>query len=147
MSTYWDAYKNFVHNARAPLQREFRLLAAQCGWEASGERYRTEWMRCARTEFTHYFGGEDNRLAGWQSLCALVGVEDVPESIVQCKQALHNVWVNIFDLIDAQRTGKPVKRHASAVALGKYSKKTSKIFPKAEAKKNRFLKAFLIKMF
>ncbi|KAF7340475.1 hypothetical protein MVEN_01967800 [Mycena venus] len=146
MSTYWDAYPNFVHNTTAPLQQEFKLLAAQCGW--SGEKYKKEWARCGVEEFSHHFGRDDNRLAGWQAMCALVQVDEVPDSIKKCKQVLRTtVWVNIFDLVDAKRTGEPVKKHASAEALRKYSKKHKKIFPKKTAKENRFLTVLLIEMF
>jgi hypothetical protein len=57
------------------------------------------------------------------------------------------VWVNIVDLIDSRRTGTPVKRHASMKALRSYIKKTKKIYPKEAAKRNEFLKAFLITVF
>ncbi|KAJ7461287.1 hypothetical protein B0H11DRAFT_2285861 [Mycena galericulata] len=150
MSTYWNAYPNFVHNPAAPLHQEFKLLAAHCGWGVRSTQYKTEWARCAREEFGYQFGRDDNRLAGWQAMCVLVGMEDVdvPDSITRCKQALRNkVWVNIYDLIDAKRTGRPVKKHASGDALRKYTKKTKKIFPKAAAKGNPFLKVLLVEMF
>ncbi|KAJ7449477.1 hypothetical protein B0H11DRAFT_2247215 [Mycena galericulata] len=130
MSTYWNAYPNFVHNPAAPLHQEFKLLAAHCGWGVRSAQYRTEWARCAREEFGYQFGRDDNRLAG------VAG------------DALRNkVWVNIYDLIDAKRTGRPVKKHASADALRKYTKKTKKIFPKASAKGNPFLKVLLVELF
>jgi hypothetical protein len=62
-------------------------------------------------------------------------------------QALKGVWVNIVDLIDARRTGIPVKRHGSMKALRDYIRKTKKIYPKEAAKQNGFLKAFLITVF
>jgi hypothetical protein len=63
-------------------------------------------------------------------------------------QVLRNtIWVNIFDLVDAKRTGTPVKKHASAEALRKYTKKTKKIFPRKAAKENRFLKVLLVELF
>lgn len=85
MSTYWDAYPNFVHNPTAPLRQEFKLLAAQCGWQVDGERYKREWGHCGQAEFSHHFGRDDNRLAGWQAMCATARVE-APDSIKQCKQ-------------------------------------------------------------
>ncbi|KAJ6505546.1 hypothetical protein C8R45DRAFT_861220 [Mycena sanguinolenta] len=147
MSTYWNAHPDFVHNPAAPLHQEFKLLAAQCGWNRREAQYKREWERCAREEFAHHFGRDENRLAGWQAMCATVGVKEVPESIKQCKLLLRTTWINIFDLLDAKRTGRPVKKHASAKALREYTKQTGKIFPKKEAKSNQFLKAWLIKVF
>jgi len=71
----------------------------------------------------------------------------VPDSIKKCKEVLRSIWVNIYDLIDAKRTGQPVKKHATVDALRKYSKKSKKIFPKKAAKENRFLKVLLVEMF
>ncbi|KAJ7742922.1 hypothetical protein B0H14DRAFT_2988224 [Mycena olivaceomarginata] len=131
MSTYWDAYPNFVHNATAPLRQEFDLLAAQRGW--GEQKYQKEWKRCGMEEFSHYFGRDDNRLAGWQAMCAFVRANEVPDSITKCKQVLgKTVWVNIFDLVDAKRTGKPEEE---------------KIFPLKKAKENPFLNVLLIQMF
>ncbi|KAF7367751.1 hypothetical protein MSAN_00839100 [Mycena sanguinolenta] len=147
MSSYWNAHPNFVHNPAAPLQQEFNRLADQNGWDPDKAQYKREWKRCGQEEFAHHFGRDENRLAGWQAMCATVGVKEVPESIKQCKQVLRTTWINIFDLLDAKRTGRPVKKHASAKALREYTKREDKIFPKKDAKKNRFLKAWLIKMF
>ncbi|KAJ7791758.1 hypothetical protein B0H14DRAFT_2934339 [Mycena olivaceomarginata] len=147
MSTYWDAYPNFVHNPTAPLRQEFKLLAAQCGWQVDGERYKREWGHCGQAEFSHHFGRDDNRLSGWQAMCATARVE-APDSIKQCKQVLRTtVWINIFDLMDAKRTGRPVKKHASANALRAYTRRTKKIFPKKAAKDNQFLKVLLVEIF
>ncbi|KAJ7926793.1 hypothetical protein B0H13DRAFT_1599308 [Mycena leptocephala] len=147
MSTYWNSYPNFVHNATAPLQQEFKLLAEQQGWAKRGSRYKKEWVRCGLEEFTHHFGREENRLGGWQAMCILVGAKDVPESINQCKKILRRTWINIFDLIDAKRTGKPVRKHTTEDALRDYIIRTGKVFPKKTAKDNRFLKVLLIEVF
>ncbi|KAJ7115263.1 hypothetical protein C8R44DRAFT_709707 [Mycena epipterygia] len=148
MSTYWNSYPNFLHNPTAPLQQEFKLLAAQHGWTVGGSQYKKEWERCGRDEFSHYFGVDESQLSGWQAMCVLVGSDPVPDSITQCKKVLRNeVWVNIFDLLDAKRTGQPVRRHPSAAALRKYIRKTGKIFPKRAAKANRFLNVLLVEVF
>ncbi|KAJ7160550.1 hypothetical protein C8R43DRAFT_1105187 [Mycena crocata] len=147
MSTYWDTYPDFVHNPTAPLQQEFRRLAEERGWTKGGSRYKKEWGRCGRDEFAHHFGRDDNRLAGWQAMCVMVGVEDAPDSIKRCKEVLRNgIWVNIFDLVDAKRTGLPVKQHSSEAALRNYTKRTKKIFPKHIAKGNPFLRVLLIEL-
>jgi hypothetical protein len=86
MSSYWDAYPNFLHNATASLQQEFKLLAAQSGWQPGGKKYKEEWEQCSLEEFSHHFGSDESRLAGWQAMCALVRVKEVPDSIKQCKK-------------------------------------------------------------
>jgi hypothetical protein len=60
---------------------------------------------------------------------------------------LRRTWINIFDLIDAKRTGKPVRKHTTEDALRDYIIRTGKVFPKNTAKDNRFLKVLLIEVF
>jgi hypothetical protein len=50
-------------------------------------------------------------------------------------------------LIDAKRTGKPVRKHTTEDALRDYIIRTGKVFPKKTAKDNRFLKVLLIEVF
>ncbi|KAJ6605345.1 hypothetical protein DFH09DRAFT_1121168 [Mycena vulgaris] len=134
MSVYWNSYPNFLHNPTAPLQQEFKLLAAQEGWEVGGSRYKKEWERCGQEEFSHHFGCDDKR-------CVMMRVKEVPDSITQCRKVLRNdVWVNIYDLMDAKRTGL-------TLALRKYTRNTKKIFPKRAAKENPFLKVSLVELF
>lgn len=62
-------------------------------------------------------------------------------------QILRGFSINIYDLIDAQRTGNPVKTHPSKEALREYTLEKHMIFPLKSAKKNRFLKILLTEMF
>jgi len=150
MSNSWfTKYPDFEPNPGrgAPLLEEFKRLAEQRNWREGGKRYRKEWKSCVEANFTAEFGANASSLQSWQALCIEVGITDVPRSITGCKKALKGVWVNIVDLIDARRTGKPVERHESMLALRAYIKRTKKIYPKDAAKQNGFLKAFLITVF
>ncbi|KAK7007972.1 hypothetical protein R3P38DRAFT_3211624 [Favolaschia claudopus] len=146
MSAFWDDYPAFVHRTNVPLKQEFGRLASQLHW--SKQQKRVQWLRCAQEEFKHHFGRDEKGLAGWQAMCALVEVHEIPDSVAGCKRLLKdNIWVNIFDLLDAQRMGKLAKRHDSARALGKYCRDTRRIFPKHEAKANPFLRVLLVEVF
>ncbi|KAJ7609437.1 hypothetical protein FB45DRAFT_1066847 [Roridomyces roridus] len=149
MSAYWTAHPDFNHNPALPLRQQFGALAALRGWRKRSKVYNREWEKCGREEFTFQFGSDENRLAGWQAMCALVGVNenDVPASITRCKQLLRRHWVNIYDLLDAQRSGTIAKTHPSCGALQHYTISKHKIFPLKSAKGNRFLKVLLIDMF
>ncbi|KAJ7223590.1 hypothetical protein GGX14DRAFT_427913 [Mycena pura] len=150
MSAYWttNPTAGFTHDPAAPLQDEFARLAQLRGWTAGGKAFRREWAHCGRLEFEYHFGGQPT-LTGWQAMCAFVGVAraDVPNSVTQCKEALRKTFVNIVDLMDARRTGQPVKQHKSAKALKKYTIDSGKIFPKEAAKRNGYLKVLLIEIF
>ncbi|KAG4416990.1 hypothetical protein IFR04_009880 [Cadophora malorum] len=98
------------------------------------------------TEFARYFGSED-KLKNWQRLCRDVGIEDVPRSLKNCKQALRNVWVNIYDLIVAIRQNKIPHRFPSRHALSAYTLRTRKIFPKERAKEGGPVRQLLAHIF
>ncbi|KIM27374.1 hypothetical protein M408DRAFT_330079 [Serendipita vermifera MAFF 305830] len=149
MSSYWSLFPDFDHNEHAPLQEEFARLAEQNNWDGDDDRSkairRIQWGRCFRLEFNKHYGEDASSLAGWQALCKEVRLQNIPESVEECKRALKGrVWVNIVDLVDCRRTGQKVKRHKTEEALRRYTKSTEKIFPKREAKENGFLTALLI---
>lgn len=58
-------------------------------------------------------------------------------------QLLKPIDVNIFDLIDAARSGEPARTFTNTGQLAKYSKKRGKVFSKAAAKQNKLLKFML----
>ncbi|CAK5264090.1 unnamed protein product [Mycena citricolor] len=149
MSSYWLCFPDFEHDPFVPLRQEFERLAREEGWGKKSRMFKDQWGLCGIQEFGYQFGKDENRLAGWQALCATVGVKKTPDSIAKCKTIMRNTWVNIYDLLDAKRTGKTVLKHPSKDALRSYSinSKPPKIFSKAQAKKNRFLKILLIEMF
>ena len=62
-------------------------------------------------------------------------------------QALHNVHVNIIDLIDSRRQGTKVQVFATRQKLVSYTRATAKIFPKKKAKENALLKILLREIF
>ncbi|KAJ7049518.1 hypothetical protein C8F01DRAFT_1238455 [Mycena amicta] len=145
---FWDRFPNFVYNPTAPLRSEFERLATQQHWSA--ETKKQEWRTCAQMEFEHHFGAQGNvkpDLAGWQTMMVFCGFAEVFESIKECKEFLRaNAHINMFDMIDAKRTGRVLVKHASLKALRKYSTKNKKIYPREKAKENEFLRILLIRM-
>jgi hypothetical protein len=57
-------------------------------------------------------------------------------------QSAYWAYVNLVDLVDTLRTGTPVERFPSEIALSEYTIKTGKYFP-AEAAYGGFLKCLL----
>jgi hypothetical protein len=63
-------------------------------------------------------------------------------------QALKGVWVNIYDLVDAVRTGStPPRRFLSRRALAEYTISHHKVYPKKKAKKGGPVRALLAHIF
>lgn len=55
--------------------------------------------------------------------------------------------VNIYDYIDSEHTGEPVRTFTSLKEFRTYTKKNGKIFPKEVAKDNALLKFLLRPVF
>ncbi|KAJ7806075.1 hypothetical protein B0H14DRAFT_2876952 [Mycena olivaceomarginata] len=152
MSTYWDAYPNFVHNATAPLRHEFELLAAQRGW--GEQNTKRNGSAVGWRSFLTILGATTIGWPGWQAMCAFVRANEVPDSITKCKQ-VGSIQLSAGgdDLTTAQVLGKTVwdretsEKHPSAKALRRYSREEEKIFPLKKAKENPFLNVLLIQMF
>jgi hypothetical protein len=99
MPSYWDRFRDFDHNPNAPIKKEFRRLAQLKEWTgkdpAKKKKYRKEWAKCFRSEFKKHYGDNASSLAGWQSLCREVGLEDIPDSVTECRSVssfLHEVF-------------------------------------------------------
>lgn len=62
-------------------------------------------------------------------------------------KALDNVYVNIFDLVDAARAGRkvaPSKKFATESQCAAYTRINGMIFSKKAAKENPLLRTFLV---
>ncbi|KAH8586466.1 hypothetical protein B0O99DRAFT_702131 [Bisporella sp. PMI_857] len=99
-------------------------------------------------EFAAYFGNE-SMLENWLMLCRDVGLETQGlTSIKKCRMALKKeVWVNIYDLIDANKLGQLPNRFVSEAALSKYTIRTNRIYPKRMAKDGGPVRALLAHIF
>jgi hypothetical protein len=62
-------------------------------------------------------------------------------------QVLNRTWINLVDLIECRVNGTQVSQHKSQNDLRLYIHETGKIFPKAAAKSNGFLKVLLITLY
>jgi hypothetical protein len=89
MPSYWTRFPHFVHNAKAQIKQEFRRLALLKEWIGKDGKktktYQRELSKCFRSEFGKHYGRNASSLPGWQSLCKEVGVEDIPQSVAECK--------------------------------------------------------------
>ncbi|KAF1365317.1 hypothetical protein EJ07DRAFT_95185, partial [Lizonia empirigonia] len=99
-------------------------------------------------EINAIYGTDATKLEKWQELCRDVKIEPVPLSITKCKKALGSVYVNLVNLINHRRNRKvDVILFPSYNAFRNYTlggkRFGDRIFPKALAKKDGFIKALL----
>lgn len=77
----------------------------------------------------------------------LVPDEDKQEADTELTQAMRDIWVNIYDFIDAKAAGTQVKKFKSERALADYTMKTRRVYPKEKAKQGGPVRALLAHIF
>ncbi|KAI9676361.1 MAG: hypothetical protein M1817_000518 [Caeruleum heppii] len=146
-SGYFDRFPTFDADPEGPLLDQFAALAIARNWKPGTKKYHKNRQACLEQESALAFTEDATKLQTWQALCEEVGIKSVPDSIKKCKKALRTVHVNIVDLIDSRRAGTSVRRFKSRAALIEYTRETNKIYPRALAKADGFLKALLREIF
>ncbi|KAI9736748.1 MAG: hypothetical protein M1834_000952 [Cirrosporium novae-zelandiae] len=149
---FFNRFPDFEPNPSAPIAKEFARLARQKNWNPNSKVYRRMKVSCYQSEFTALYGEDSSKLQNWQSLCRDVRVKKPTDTISQCKKvrikALKATHVNLVDLVDCRRTGKKLRKFSSQQELRDYTANTpGKVFPKASAKADGFLKALLREIF
>ncbi|KAH7883435.1 hypothetical protein F5I97DRAFT_246183 [Phlebopus sp. FC_14] len=146
LSAYFAEYgpPGFSFQPNASAHANFNRLCKARNWdERERQPARDRLCEVLVIEFGLIFRGRSDTLAAHQKLCSVLKINPIPGDIGSCVQAVGNVQVNIFDLIEAMITGKPVRKFNSLKELAKYTKRTKKVFPKDKAHKSRLLEELL----
>ena len=149
--SHFAQFEHFTPDDAAPFDDEFARLASSQQWVPGSQEYTRQRTIAIREELElHYFSQpqqlddigeeeelneEEKSLQGYQALCREVGV-DPSDSVVECKRTLKNTLVNIVDLIDARRTGKPVEVWDSFEEFRAYTLQDDKRIDIQEAKRH-----------
>ncbi|KAL8967310.1 MAG: hypothetical protein Q9197_005500 [Variospora fuerteventurae] len=144
-SFFFNGFPDFHQRHDAPILDEFRRLAKRQSWRMKDRDFKEIRRECLQAEFEYHFGGIEagNKLAGWQGLCAELGLSHNIPSIKQCRKALKRVHVNILDLIDDRRAGRQIERYSSARALADYTNEHKRYFPLDDTQGESLIKILL----
>ncbi|KAF1992676.1 hypothetical protein P154DRAFT_625930 [Amniculicola lignicola CBS 123094] len=152
LETFFSSYTDFAFNPEAPSRLEFRRLSKEQGWkrgDAVGEAAWQDFRSALVLEFNARFGTELKDLLTWQTLCAIVGIEEVNKiaDCEACEKLLKSRLFNLVDVIDTHRRskGEVVQTFASAEALKEHTKKTAAFFPHYHVAAGSLLKRVLRK--
>ncbi|KAJ7455117.1 hypothetical protein FB451DRAFT_1516799 [Mycena latifolia] len=94
--------------------------------------------------FADIYGTDVNNLSNWQSLCTVLELEPVPQTLWECRAAVRGVHVNLVDLVDLRATGITVQNFESQEELAEYTELNNKWFPQARAEDGGLL-VFLLR--
>lgn len=147
LAAFFAQFASFSFNADQSANKNFDRLVRviKCSPQDPERRAVREGFKDALVqEFNERFGTDGNDLSNWQNLCRVLRIVPIPDSIEQCRQCVWDTHVNLVDLVDSARTGKPVKLFASLGELTAYTlRKPKKFFPKENAYQGGLLRELL----
>ncbi|KAI0847677.1 hypothetical protein F5Y00DRAFT_263357 [Daldinia vernicosa] len=146
MEAFFAQYPEFNHDETAPIWTEFKSLCEHKKWnENSKDRKeaRNQFQDAMIAEFGRIYGTDNTSLSSWQKLCRTIKVSPIPQNIVACQKEVVSAHVNLVDLVDCQRTGKPIHIFPNLQELRKYTLSERKVFPMYKAKTQGLLKYLL----
>ncbi|KAF8989172.1 hypothetical protein BDQ17DRAFT_1373496 [Cyathus striatus] len=126
--TQYELEGKYRYNKNTPITKEFRKLRKAYHWKGRVlSRKRQQYREAIVDQFNSAYGTDVHDLNAWRHICQIIGISP----------AVKHVHINLVDLVDTKRTGSPIKRFNSEVALSNYTMSTEKIFPKLEARAGR----------
>ncbi|MCJ1344888.1 hypothetical protein MMC31_003093 [Peltigera leucophlebia] len=163
IDNFFSTHSEFDYDPSASVMDEFYRMCDFFGWEREDpdrkdakEEFRTAMVQ----EFNSLYGEDIDDLLSWQDLCKAVRIHPVPNNVETCrkvrlfapllvaylmntKQKIREIHVNLVDLVEQGRTGKRVRLFSSLEKLREYTIETGKFFPKESAYAGGVLKFLL----
>ncbi|KAG1751925.1 hypothetical protein EDD22DRAFT_915337 [Suillus occidentalis] len=142
LDTFFATFPKFEYDSSASAPLEFYRMCDEFGWnrENRGDRENREREQASRDfkdalvkQFNDIYGTDVNDLTSWRTLCQIVHVSPIPDTLESCREAVKATHVNIVDLVDTKTTGEPVTVFVSEVDLSQYTITTGKFFPRDNA--------------
>ncbi|GFP57733.1 hypothetical protein TASIC1_0009007000 [Trichoderma asperellum] len=150
LGLFFAIYPQFEYDPQEKSWTAYNRLVDFFGWKTNSKKERKardKFKKALVGRFGQLYGTDENKLEVLQDLCRKVGISPVPSTITTCKKAISKVHVNIVDFIDSERTGEPVPTFRSLKQFQAYTTKSSKVFPKKEAKQSGLLRYLLRPVF
>ncbi|KAI8966043.1 hypothetical protein F5Y11DRAFT_344036 [Daldinia sp. FL1419] len=91
-------------------------------------------------------GFGSGELADWQKLMRYLHFHEEFTSKSQCRKALKTVWINIVDFLEAILSNGELRFFGNHYALGRYTVRTGKFFPKRSMPKGSPLRTLFTDM-
>ncbi|KAI4692921.1 uncharacterized protein J4E88_001291 [Alternaria novae-zelandiae] len=139
-SDIWYQFEGFFPDHTASFNNEFWRFCKHMRW--SREERREARIEIFDADWEAHMGSDLGSLARWQDFCRLCSLDIIPDSIPGCMEVLAEVLVNIYDLLDSQRTGSDVFVFQDFKEFRKYTL-NGRRYPLDEAKGDTFLPIFL----
>ncbi|KAG9088320.1 hypothetical protein FS749_002252 [Ceratobasidium sp. UAMH 11750] len=146
----FDEYPNYPYDSSSPTMLEFYRMCEFFDWKRGDpvmEDARTKIRNALTRQFNTIYGTDENDLLAWQNLCRVLELQEVPDELFRCRQAVKSTFVNIVDLVDTAATEEPVRHFGTEMELSEYTQLTGKYFPQDSAEAGGLLKFLLRHIF
>ncbi|KAM0512480.1 hypothetical protein ACHAPE_008803 [Trichoderma viride] len=150
LSRFFAVYCQFNYDPEEASSTAYNRLVALFGWKTDSKKERkarTRFQKALVDQFEQLYGRDDNKLEVLQTLCGKLGISPIPNTITACKTAIKKFHVNIYDFIDSERTGEPVRKFTNLRKFQAYTEENDLVFPKKKAKSNALLRFLLRPVF
>ncbi|KAF5239767.1 hypothetical protein FANTH_9846 [Fusarium anthophilum] len=127
---FFANFKGFDHQRTMPFYDEFDRMCDHFGWSDAEATEPWHNFRIALIqEFTYVFGENERSLLNWQKMFKTIGLPE-PTSLSEAYTVMRPIRVNLIDMLESSRTGKPVERFETLQGLSHYSYEEHKVFPR-----------------
>ncbi|KAG8754328.1 hypothetical protein FRC11_006710 [Ceratobasidium sp. 423] len=151
---FFDKYDDFDYQPTEPVMEEFYRMCDYYRWSSAKDANKQfidpdremasrSFKDALTVQFNAIYGTDENSLVGWQNLCVVLNLKDVPEELDDCRDLVHSMFVNIIDLVEVPVTLRFVEHFKTEMALSKYTKRHGKYFPLDNAYAGGLLKFLL----
>ncbi|KAF4571154.1 hypothetical protein EYR36_008482 [Pleurotus pulmonarius] len=131
---FFDEYPEFDYDPGQSSIHEFRRLCESNGWERKDpecQQATQEFKNATVNEFNDVYGTDENDIASWHKICAVVNIHPLPDTLKEARDAVLSKHINLVDLVD--NPGGQVTSFPSLEDLRKYTVKEKKYFPAGNA--------------
>ncbi|KAG0705581.1 hypothetical protein DFH29DRAFT_267646 [Suillus ampliporus] len=146
LDIFFAGYSKFGYNPSASASLEFYRMCDEFDWDREDEereKASRDFKDALVQQFNYIYGTDADDLTPWRTLCQIVHISPIPDTLTSCREAVKATYVNIVDLVDTKVTGEPVMVFVSEVGLSEYTKRTGKFFPRENAYAGGLLKYLL----
>jgi len=136
LDEFFARYPEFEYSSSASASLEFYRLCDYFDWDREDEARQcahNDFKDALVQQFNHIYGTNQDDFTSWRTLCQIVHILPIPDTLQSCREAVKHTHVNIVDLIDTKTTEEPVKIFVSEMELSEYTKGTGKFFPRDNA--------------
>ncbi|RDB14552.1 hypothetical protein Hypma_016592 [Hypsizygus marmoreus] len=82
LQAFFDGYPEFTYNPSNPATSEFNRMARLLQWSQYERNENKDYFKDALVkEFNTIYGTDENSLESWQTLCRVLNITPVPETL------------------------------------------------------------------